>query len=89
MIKCNRGNVEVKGDPITLKAEFATIVHAMRFDVIQKIEPDKDPEEAVMDIVKTAFKTEEELEKEVIENGGDLPKDILRTLLEKLEWDED
>lgn len=89
MIKCNRGELEFKGSPITLKADFATIVHAMRFDVIQKIEPDKDPEEAVMDIVKEAFKIEEELYNEVSENGGDLLKDILRKLLEKLEGDEE
>lgn len=89
MIKCNRGKVEVKGDPTTLKAEFATIVHAMRFDVIQKIYPDKDPEEAVMEIVKCAFKTEEELDKEVKEKGGDALKDLLRSLLEILEGDEE
>lgn len=89
MIKINKGRTEFRGNAPILMAEFATIVHAMRFDVIQKNEPDKDPEEAVMDIVKAAFKTEEELDKEVSENGGDLLKDILRTLLEKLEGDED
>ena len=38
MIKCKNGKMEFKGSTPMLMAEFATIVHAMKFEIIQQME---------------------------------------------------
>ena len=78
MIKCKGGILEFKGNVPMLMAEFATIVHAMRFEIIPQMELDEEPEETLMRLVKDGCKTEEELEE-----LGD-PKTMLKDVLSKL-----
>lgn len=83
MIKCKNGKMEFKGNAPMLMAEFAAIVHAMRFDVIPQMELDEEPEETLMRLVKDGCKTEEELEE--LGDPKTMLKDVLSKLLKELE----
>ena len=83
MIKCKNGKMEFKGSTPMLMAEFATIVHAMKFEIIPQMELDEEPEETIMRLVKDGCKTEEELEE--LGDPKMMLKDVLSKLLKELE----
>lgn len=85
MIKINKGRTEFRGNAPILMAEFATIVHAMRYEIVPQMELDEEPEDTVMRLVKDGLKTEEELDAKFDKESKDLLKDILGKVLEKLE----
>ena len=89
MIKINNERTEFRGNAPMLMAEFTTIVHAMRFDVVPQMELDEEPEETIMRMVKDGLQTEEEPDAKVDKESKDLLKNILSKVLEKLEGDDE
>ena len=83
MIKCKGGKLEFKGNAPMLMAEFATIVHAMKFEIIPPMKLGDEPEETLMRLVKEGCKTEEELEE--LGDPKEMLKDVLSKLLKELE----
>ena len=74
MIRCNMGELKLEGSKKLIKAEFATIVFALKNEKIL-------PEEDLNDAVKYAIETQEE----DIKNFSDEFIDKLKKILEILE----
>lgn len=60
MIKCDKGNLEIRGTIIDLMAELATLIHALRDDF--KESGIEKADDIIMDTVKKGLMTEEEID---------------------------
>lgn len=64
MIKCEKGNVMVRGMVIELKADLATILSSVREVFEEKMGKEKAADE-IRDCIKLSFKPEKEIEDEI------------------------
>lgn len=63
MIKCSKGNVEIKGNLILLEAETVMILRGIR-NILEEEYGKKHAEKSMQKIVKTSTMTQEEIEEE-------------------------
>ena len=61
MIKCSKGNVEIKGNLILLEAETVMILRGIR-NILEEEYGKKHAEKSMQKIVKTSTMTQEEIE---------------------------
>lgn len=64
MINCKDGVLKVKGNEEDVKADLATIVHTLRYDILPDIPSIADPEAWIKEAVETGLKTDEEIHAE-------------------------
>ena len=91
MIKCDKGNLEIRGTVIDLIAELATLVHTLKGDFVGAGMPEKDAEDLLKKAVNDGLMAEEELDKIIEEKKAKsrekvmTPEEAMQRLIEMLE----
>ena len=91
MIKCDKGNLEIRGTVIDLLAELATLVHALKSDFTEVGMPEKEADELLEKAVNDGLMAEEELDKTIEEKKAAkkekvmTPEEAMQRLIEMLE----
>lgn len=81
MIKTEHGSLEAKGTLAEIKADLFTIVNGIYNKVLLEEMSEEEAKEFVFDAVNRAFKTKDEIDKEIKDKIGT----SLADLIEKLE----
>ena len=77
MIKCSKGNVEIKGNLILLEAETVMILRGIR-NILEEEYGKKHAEKSMQKIVKTSTMTQEEIEEEIKKSAEEVILWIIR-----------
>ena len=91
MIKCDKGNLEIRGTVIDLIAELATLVHALKGDFTEVGMPEKEADELLMKAVNDGLMAEKELDEIIEKKKAEkkekvmTPEDAMKRLIEMLE----
>lgn len=74
MIKCSKGNVEIKGNLILLEAETVMILRGIR-NILEEEYGKKHAEKSMQKIVKTSTMTQEEIEEEIKKSAQEIARE--------------
>ena len=74
MIKCGKGNVEIKGNLILLEAETVMILREIR-NILEEEYGKKHAEKSMQKIVKTSTMTQEEIEEEIKKSAQEIARE--------------
>ena len=77
MIKCSKGNVEIKGNLILLEAETVMILRGIR-NILEEEYGKKHTEKS---IVKTSTMTQEEIEEEIKKSAQEIAREAAKHLM--------
>ena len=82
MIKCSKGNVEIKGNLILLEAETVIILRGIR-NILEEEYGKKHAEKSMQKIVKTSTMTQEEIDAATTNrsNEGNSWRSVLTSIL--------
>ena len=80
MIKCSKGNVEIKGNLILLEAETVMILREIR-NTIEEAYGKKHAEKSVQKIVKLSAMTREEIEEETKKIAQEIAREAAEHLM--------
>ena len=80
MIKCGKGNVEIKGNLILLEAETVMILRGIR-NILEEEYGKKHAEKSMQKIVKTSTMTQEEIEEEIKKSAQEIAREAAKRLM--------
>ena len=80
MIKCSKGNVEIKGNLILLEAETVMILRGIR-NILEEEYGKKHAEKSMQKIVKTSTMTQEEIEEEIKKSAQEIAREAAKHLM--------
>ncbi|WP_419091705.1 hypothetical protein, partial [[Ruminococcus] torques] len=80
MIKCSKGNVEIKGNLILLEAETVMILRGIR-NIFEEEYGKKHAEKSMQKIVKTSTMTQEEIEEEIKKSAQEIAREAAKHLM--------
>ena len=80
MIKCSKGNVEIKGNLILLEAETVMILRGIR-NILEEEYWKKHAEKSMQKIVKTSTMTQEEIEEEIKKSAQEIAREAAKHLM--------
>ena len=80
MIKCSKGNVEIKGNLILLEAETIAILRGIRNTLEESCEK-KHAEELMQKIFELSAMTREEIEEEIKKSAQEIAREAAKHLM--------